>query len=144
MKIYIKILIGFLGAVAAASLLFFLLPRPVEGITDRDSYRAGEMLDISVKNNLGRAICFSSCYPYLIESRQKFGVWEQYRYDDCPEAEAAVNCIPPQATKKFRLALDDAQVGLNRLKLAVCENCAPGGLFKADLTIYSNIFKIDN
>jgi len=143
MKIFTKILIGVLAAALIAFLWFLMLPEPVQGLTDRKDYRLGDPLEISIKNNLGRAVCFSSCYPYLAEKQNAEGEWEQYSYESCPAADAAADCVPAGAAKKFRLMLSDIDGGLNRLKLPVCVNCAPGQDFKADSVLHSNTFKVE-
>ncbi len=137
-----KVLVGVLLAVSAALLWFWLSAKPVEGVTDRDNYMPGDPLTINVKNGTGKAVCFSSCYPYLVERRDGAGDWAQFEYDDCPYPEVASDCVPAGGIKKFRLPLDEAEVGLNRLKLNICFDCAAGDPFLAESVIYSNVFEV--
>lgn len=144
MKIKNKVLVVFLAIVAVAALFWILsIPKGVEGTTDRQNYNLGDALEIEIKNNLGAQVCFSSCYPYLIEWKNKDGLWEQYSYDDCGEADIAADCVPANGTKRFRLPLLDMETGLNRLKIPVCVDCSEGREFAQESVLYSNEFQVD-
>lgn len=142
MKNYIKILVGVTAVAVIVFLWLFFSARSVEGITDRDNYQFGDLLKISIKNNLGQAVCFSSCYPYLAEIKVADNDWKQYDYAVCPVAQVAVDCVPAGAVKKFQLSLGDVDPGINRLKLQVCVNCAAGQPFRVDSVLYSNMFEV--
>jgi hypothetical protein len=142
MKNYIKILIGVLIVAVTGFFWFWKTARTVEGVTDRNNYNLGDALAISIKNNLGQTVCFSSCYPYLLEKQNVGGGWDQYLYESCSQKDIAADCISADGVKKFRLSLAEADAGMNRLKLQVCVNCAPGREFKANSALYSNVFEV--
>ena len=54
---------------------YYKTPRAIALIrTDKTEYQPGENLKIKIKNNFKEQICFSSCYPYLLE--KKNGEWK--------------------------------------------------------------------
>ena len=115
----------------------------MEAITDKREYPAGESLEVSVQNNLGKTICFSSCYPYFVQKAVgKTGDWQPYKYGKCPNADITTSCIGDKKFKEFRLLLKYAEIGTNRLMIPVCRGCAAGQEFKQDAAIYSNTFEV--
>jgi len=145
MKLNIKILIAFLAILvlaAALFLVFFQKSGAVRVVIDRDTYQVGESLEVAVENDFDRDICFSSCYPYVMETKRENGQWDEYDYPDCLEAARAVDCVPPREFKKFRIRLEDAAAGVHRLKIAACVGCAANESFKSQQVLYSDIFQI--
>ena len=145
MKTNAKVLIGILVVSALSAILFLLLFQKsgaAEISLDRAEYSPGEALEVTVKNDFDREICFSSCYPYLVEIRDGNGEWKEYVYQDCPEAARAVDCVPPRDSKKFRVALEDMLTGIHRLKVPFCLECAAGENFRPEQTLYSPVFEI--
>jgi|GEM_PF-538988 len=145
MKLSIKILIGFLAVVilgTAFFLAFLQKDGAARAFVDRGSYQVGENLEVTVENGFNRDICFSSCYPYVMETKRENGQWDEYDYPDCLEAARAVDCVPPREFKKFRIRLEDAAAGVHRLKIAACVGCAANESFKSQQVLYSDIFQI--
>ncbi len=145
MKLNIKILIGFLAVVilgTAFFLAFLQKDGAARAFVDRGSYQVGENLEVAVENGFNRDICFSSCYPYLMERQQENGSWEEYDYPECLEANRAIDCVAASGKKKFRVALDDVAAGIHRLKIAACVGCAANESFKSQQVLYSDIFQI--
>jgi Archaeal fructose 1,6-bisphosphatase len=104
MKTNARILIGILVVSALSSILFLLLFQEsgaAEISLNRTEYNSGGTLEVAVRNDFGREICFSSCYPYLAEIRDESGKWKEYVYQDCPEAAVAADCVPPRDLKNF-------------------------------------------
>ncbi len=142
MNIYIKIIIG-IAAVAAITILCFfsVAARSAKAVMDKTEYKVGGPAEITIKNDAGKPICFSSCYPYFLE-KQVGDNWQKYSYGACDEDQVAVSCIPAGKFKKFQLTLDEAVKGLHRLAIQVCSGCAAGQKFEADLAITSNTFTV--
>lgn len=141
----IKILIPILVVGALAAFLFFALLQKngtAQAFVDRDNYQVGESLEVAVTNDFDRKMCFSSCYPYLMERRREDGKWEEYEYSNCPDNNLAADCILVRAQKKFRIMLDDVVPGVHRLKINACVGCAAAENFVFEREIYSNIFEI--
>lgn len=134
---------AFFGGVALIVLgLFFILERSkgVEVSTDKNSYGAGNALTVSIKNNLGGEICFSSCYPYYLEKKRSD--WVDYDYDECLKRDEVAKCIRQGDVKTFKIVLTQSETGEHRLKIPVCVECQIGQDFKADKVYYSNSFQI--
>ena len=145
MKTNARILIGILVVSALSSVLFLLLFQKsgaAEISLNRTEYDSSGTLEVAVKNDFGQEICFSSCYPYLAEIRDQNGEWKEYVYQDCPETARAVDCVPPRDLKKFRVALEDIPLGVHRLKVPFCLECAAGEGFQAEQALYSPVFEI--
>jgi len=144
MKTNARILIGILVVSALSSvlfLLFFQKSGAAQISLNRAEYNPGEALEVSVRNDFGREICFSSCYPYLAEIRDQSGEWKEYVYQDCPETARAADCVSPRDSKKFRVALEDMPAGTHRLRIPFCLECAAGN-FQPEQTLYSPVFEI--
>lgn len=108
--------------------------------TDKTEYQQGEVLKVTIKNNLIKNICFSSCYPYLLE--KKNAKWEFYSYVNCPKKDLNKDCIQPTQTKVFMLTLSLVEKGLHRMALPVCLGCQEDTDFIGSQRFYSNEFTI--
>ena len=147
MKTNIKILTGILAIPVLAAVLFLFFPREngsAHASVDRTDYQAGETMELVMENGFKREICFSSCYPYIMEIQNEKGGWEAYVYQDCPAPDVAIDCIPASGSKKFRILLDDPMIGAHRLKIPVCFDCSAGQNFKSDQMLYSGTFTISD
>lgn len=138
-----KIIIGFFVIVILGLFWIFARPRRAEAITNKREYPAGTNLDVSIQNNLGKTICFSSCYPYYLQKPAAGnGIWQSYDYANCAKADLTTSCIQDKGFKQFRLLLEDVDSGTNRLMIPVCLGCAVGSEFRQDQIIYSNTFQV--
>lgn len=110
--------------------------------TYQKEYPEGENPKIKIKNNLGKTVCFSSCYPYYLEKDD--GSLESYRYGRCPEPDLAETCIEPGQVKAFELILDKIKIekGIHRIAVPACIGCAIQESFRRDKFFYSNEFTI--
>jgi hypothetical protein len=109
-------------------------------VTDKDEYTAGENLKVKIKNNFGKQICFSSCYPYLLENKNKN--WRNYKYAKCQRFNGNDHCIRAGDLKAFELTLPEAIKGVHRLAIPVCIGCKESDTFREDKKFYSNEFTI--
>ena len=109
-------------------------------ITDKTEYEAGSNLKVKIKNNFGEQICFSSCYPYLLESKNE--KWESYKYIECQKFNGNGHCIKAGDLKAFELTLPQVPEGLHRLAIPVCFDCKSEESFKEEQKFYSNEFWI--
>jgi len=141
MNIHIKISIVLLVIAAIAGIWYFGASKTNEARTDRTSYKVGDSLEVAISNNGVKPICFSSCYPYMIEKNEN-GKWGQYAYVGCRDANKASGCVASRSKRQFKLPLDEAEPGLSRLKIQICAGCDPGQEFRADEVIYSNEFEV--
>ncbi|OGZ17866.1 MAG: hypothetical protein A2Z78_01440 [Candidatus Nealsonbacteria bacterium RBG_13_36_15] len=110
--------------------------------TYQTEYLEGENPKIRVENNSKERICFSSCYPYYLESNN--GGFKSYKYGNCSEDDIAEICIEPGQAKAFELILDKIKTekGVHRIAVPACINCALQKNFKEDKFFYSNEFII--
>jgi len=109
-------------------------------ITDKAEYESGGILKVKIKNNFPKQICFSSCYPYLLESKNE--EWESYKYVECQKFDGNGHCLKAGDLKAFELTLPEVSEGLHRLAIPVCIGCKSEDTFKEDMRFYSNEFKI--
>jgi len=109
-------------------------------VTDKTEYEAGGNLKVKIKNNFGKQICFSSCYPYLLESKNE--KWESYKYTECQKFNGNGHCIETRGLKAYELTLPQVLAGLHRLVIPVCLGCKDNDLFREDKRFYSNEFLI--
>ena len=114
--------------------------RKVVIITDKVEYQSSEMLRLKIKNNLAKNICFSSCYPYYLEVKEK--KWQSYEYGECQKPNLAEKCMRPAEIKGFELTLVATKNGLHRLAVPVCIDCKENEGFKETKRFYSNKFII--
>jgi len=137
-----KIAVGLIVIAILGLLWMFGRPRRVEAITNKQEYPAGTDLDVSIQNNLGSTICFSSCYPYFLQKTESNDNWQNYEYAQCQSPDVVTTCVQDKEFKKFRLSLDNVDTGTNRMTIPVCLGCRIGQEFKQDQVIYSNTFQV--
>jgi hypothetical protein len=109
-------------------------------VTDKTEYEAGGNLKVKIKNNFGKQICFSSCYPYLLESKNDN--WKSYEYPECQKFDGNGHCIKAGDLKAFELTLPERIKGIHRLAIPVCIGCKSEDPFKETTRFYSNEFTI--
>lgn len=107
---------------------------------DKTEYEAGENLKVKIKNNFREQICFSSCYPYLLERKNE--KWESYKYVECQRFHGNGYCIEAKKEKDFELTLPQVPDGLHRLVIPICISCKSEDTFKEDKRFYLNEFTI--
>lgn len=141
LKLRKGILIG-LGLFILLLLLVFLVSKKQKLVitTDRKEYEIGDNLRIKIENYFLKRLCFSSCYPYYLELKEK--EWNPYYYQECSHPNIAEVCIEPGKIKAFEISLLDMKKGLHRLFLPACLNCFEGDDFRKDKVFYSNEFEI--
>ena len=108
--------------------------------TDKKEYIGGGILKVKIKNNFGQNTCFSSCYPYYLQRRNK--IWESYKYDECHRFNGNGYCINSGEEKAFELTLPQISEGFYRLAIPVCIGCQSEDTFREDNRFYSNQFTI--
>jgi len=110
---------------------------------EKTEYQAGDSLRLKIKNNFGKQLCFSTCYPYYLERKVK--IWELYPYVECNKDNIHNGCIQDGKEKAFELTLPkkgEIEAGLHRLAIPVCITCSPDQIFYEDLIFHSNEFLI--
>lgn len=128
-----------------ASLAFIVLRR--EGLanmqisTDGVEYENGGVSKLKIKNISQKTICFSSCYPYLLQRKDL--IWKTYNYKDCPDSDIIKTCLAGGETKAFETELPQVKEGLHRFVVPVCEDCKTKESFRETRRFYSNEFKIN-
>lgn len=115
-------------------------PGEIKIETEKTEYQAGDSLKIKIENDLGKDICFSSCYPYYFE--KKDGEWISYQYNNCLDSNLAGNCIKAKTAKAFEIIIPRIQTGAHRLALPACVGCGLQEKFREDQWLYSNDFVI--
>ena len=108
--------------------------------TDKTEYEAGGTSKVKIKNNFSKQICFSSCYPYLLERKNE--KWESYKYAECQEFDGNGHCMKAGELKAFELTLPQISDGSHRLAIPVCVGCKSEDPFKEYTRFYSNEFII--
>lgn len=139
--IYALLIFIFLGGIA----LYFhsgANKEAVEIFTEKKTYSMDEELKVEIENKTGEKICFSSCYPFFMQSDG--GTWSNYPYSDCEHKNVAETCIDPNGLKAFGISLGDMFVKptLNRLAIPACIGCALGEDFRVDKILYTNEFEV--
>ncbi len=132
--------------VAAISLMAgFLLPNnlksPVALSLDKGSYEMGENIKIKLTNESTEMVCFSSCYPFYVESSGDRG-WERYQYKSCEHEDQADFCLNGGEMKAFELIKPVDLIGKHRLTLPACISCNSQSLFRPNIWIYSGAFMV--
>jgi len=114
----------------------------VKAFTEKNDYLESEELKVEIVNNESEAICFSSCYPYVIQA--KHNSWDLYPYAQCEKENIAETCIPAGQLKAFAISLNEKflESAIHRLAIPACVGCAIGEQFRVDKIIYSNEFEI--
>lgn len=109
-------------------------------LTYQKDYPEGENPKIKIKNNSTKTVCFSSCYPYYLESKN--GDLKSYRYGSCPYSDVAEICMEAGEVKAFELLWDKMSVnkGLHRIAIPTCLGCTLQENFRKDKFFYSNEF----
>lgn len=139
-NIYIYIAIGVVALGVAVLIVILGKSGGVEVSTDKLEYAPGDSQIVSIKNDLGNTVCFSSCYPYRLEKRDD--EWDAYEYDECPDKDVADVCLGQGEAKKFKITLDEAKAGVHRISIGACVGCSVGESFKEDKIFYSNSFEV--
>lgn len=137
-----KIFIGILLILLLALILVFSLrsSQKVTVTTDKSEYDLGEVLRLTVRNNLTDSICFSPCSFGRFEIKKE--EWQMYLYEECKKPDETERCIEPRQAKGFELIVSVAEPGLHRIVVPSCFNCQAGERFEEDERLYSNEFTI--
>lgn len=114
----------------------------VNALTEKQDYLQTDELKVEIENREGRVMCFSSCYPYAVQTKNNG--WNNYSYSECEKANVADTCIEPNQLKAFGIPLSEMflEPATHRLAIPVCVGCAVGEQFRVDKIIYSNEFVI--
>ena len=108
-------------------------------ITYKNEYLSGDNLKVKIANNLGKNICFSTCYPYRLEKKDK--TWQSYKYVECDRDNIHNGCVDNGKTKAFELTLPESISGTHRLAIPICSTaCGEGQSFREESILYSNEF----
>jgi hypothetical protein len=115
---------------------------PIKAVTEKKTYSTADELKVEIKNNTESKVCFSSCYPYLMQIKE--GTWNDYKYPSCDKENVAEVCIEPKNLKAFAISLSETFVkpALHRLAIPACLGCVLGEQFRVDKILYSNEFEI--
>lgn len=111
-------------------------------LIDKYDYSHADKLRVEIENKEGKSICFSSCYPYVLQMKN-IG-WNDYSYSGCEEQNVAEICIDPGQLKAFEIPLNEISLkpAVHRLAIPACIGCAIGEQFRVDKIIYSSEFEI--
>lgn len=114
----------------------------VKVFTEKNDYFQNEELKVEIVNSEREVICFSSCYPYVIQTKKES--WDIYPYSKCEHENVAEICISPNQVKAFAISLNEMflEPATHRLAIPACVGCAIGEQFRVDKIIYSNEFEI--
>lgn len=110
--------------------------------TNKSIYFKNEILNITIKNNLNKSICFSSCYPYYLEKKDKGQKWKLYPYGKCPRKDIIQTIIYPSKSKTFEIRSFRINNGLHRIVVPIDIGCKKGDKFREVKRYYSNEFTI--
>jgi hypothetical protein len=115
----------------------------LKALTEKQDYSKTEELKVGIENKEGKVICFSSCYPYVIQTKNNS--WDTYSYSECDKENITEICISPNQSKAFAIPLNEISLksSIYRLAIPVCLGCAIGEKFRVDKIIYSNEFEIN-
>ena len=143
-KLNLKIISLFLVVSVFIGWLFssFNSKELIRVFTEKGEYLSSEELKIEIENDTEDTICFSSCYPYLMQ--EKNGSWNSYNYSECPEENIVEKCIEPKDLKAFAITLGNNFINsaIHRLAIPACIGCAIGDKFRVDKILYSNEFEV--
>lgn len=121
--------------------LYHQFPQQVLIITEKPKYLPHAELKLAIKNILPNTICFSSCYPYYLETQGKQWITYEY-YDICLHPDLIEICLDPGYGKFFGIDLPDLAPGTHRIKVPVTISGKVGEKFREDQIFYSNDFLI--
>lgn len=115
----------------------------IKALTEKQSYSQVDELKVEIENEEGRTVCFSSCYPYMMQQIKGNG-WTDYSYPQCEKENIVETCIDSNQLKAFAITLNEMSLesAVHRLVIPVCIGCAIGEQFRVDKIIYSNEFEI--
>jgi len=142
-RVFAFVFLVLILAGGTALYLNFLKDREsIKALTEKKRYSANEELKVKVENNSEKKVCFSSCYPFLIQT--KGDGWNNYNYPNCDKENVAESCIDSKGLKAFGISLSEmyAEPALHRLAIPACIDCAMGEQFRVDKILYSNEFEI--
>lgn len=139
--VFVLLIFIFLSGVALY-LQYGFKTEPIKAFTEKKTYSAGEELKVEIKNNTKKTVCFSSCYPYFMQTDG--GSWGNYAYSECGKANLVEACVDSNGLKAFGISLNEEFVKpvMQRLAIPACIGCAIGEQFRVDKILYSNEFEI--
>lgn len=112
----------------------------IKVILDKKEYQANDKIKLKIENQTEKRMCFSSCYPYYFERKNK--TWSRYQYAECDYQDKIETCLAPYSEKAFEIELLSVLLsGTYRLAIPVCENCQPGDNFITNNILYSPPFE---
>jgi hypothetical protein len=113
-----------------------------EALLEKNSYSATEELKVEIKNKENEKMCFSSCYPYIMQI--KTADWDVYPYPQCDKENFAEICIESGQSKAFAIPLNmlPLKSAIHQLAIPACLGCASGDQFRVDKIIYTDEFEI--
>ena len=139
-KFFIAILV--IGIILIAGRWVWSEQKQVIITTDKTEYEQGELVKITVKNNLDKTICFESCNTYFFQKKNWF--WREYLRKKC-EINFITECIDSFEIKEFKIKLFevDFKKGDYRIAIPIYTGCQNKEFpCKENKTIYSNEFTI--
>lgn len=114
---------------------------PVSIELNKQMYNRGEEIRITVRNNSFGQICFSSCFPYYLQRKDKN--WHSYDYPSCPEKNMNIPCLSSGQTRKFKFELGQSlQDGLHRIAVPINKKATAGEGFEEDQKVHSPPFEV--
>lgn len=141
-----KILIIAISLLAAVGISLFkwwyfdVRPINVSITTDKIEYNSDGVLKVAIKNDSDKDVCFSSCYPYVLEKRDK--TFRSYPYVACQKPDLNGYCVAPHQSKFFQINLPYSEGGSHRLVVSACVGCRINEVFRESRKLYSNEFNI--
>ena len=139
--------------IALASVTIIFLPRVPQSaeleeiratiVTEQNDYKMDENGRVKITNDSTKKLCFSSCFPYVLEVKREKG-FEGYSYSDfvCETPDLAGECVNSGETKMFEFPFTLANEGVHRIGVRLCMDCVEKGEFKEEDMIYSNEFNL--
>ena len=110
--------------------------------TDKTEYEQGEVIKLSVRNNLDESICFESCNTYCFQKKNV--VWREYLMKMC-EVNFITECINSSEIKEFKIKLSevDFEKGVYKIAVPIYKGCQNKEFpCEESKRIYSNEFTI--
>jgi hypothetical protein len=113
-----------------------------EALLEKNNYSVTDELKVEIKNKEDKRMCFSSCYPYVMQTKNVN--WDIYSYPQCDKENIAETCIEPGQLKAFAILLNAMPLrsAVHRLAIPACLGCAIGDQFRVDKIIYTDEFEI--